>query len=202
MIVRSTRTVGIALGAVLFMGCSILASTVHAPPPPEAHVLERDSYVIGHEDTLLITVWKNPELTVEVPVRPDGKISVPLLNDVQAAGLTPEELKELLTKQFAEYVVSPDVTVIVTQILSKRVYVMGGVARAGAQTLNQDMRVLDAISVAGGFTEFANRGDVKILRRKGAGIVEYRFDYDGYLKGRAPESNMLLTPGDTIVVPD
>jgi polysaccharide export outer membrane protein len=202
MIARSTRTVGIALGAALFMGCSMFASAPWAPPPPEPHMLERDSYVIGHEDMLRITVWKNPELSIDVPVRPDGKISVPLLNDVQAAGLTPEELKELLTKQLAEFVVSPDVTVIVTQVLSKRVYVMGGVVRSGAHTLNQDMRVLDAISVAGGFTQFANKGDVKILRRKGGGIVEYRFDYGGYLKGRAPESNMLLAPGDTIVVPD
>lgn len=202
MTVRSTRTVGIALGAALFMGCSLFASRPGAPPPPEPDMLDRDAYVIGHEDVLRITVWKNPELSVDVPVRPDGKISVPLLNDVQAAGLTPEELKELLTKQLAEFVVSPDVTVIVLQVLSKRIYVMGGVARSGAQMLNQDMRVLDAISSAGGFTPFAKKGDVKILRRKGGEIVEYDFDYDGYLDGKAPRSNLLLVPGDTIVVPD
>lgn len=198
MPIRRKRCMGLVVGLALLGACAGPAP----PPPPEPDILERDTFVIGHEDMLRISVWKNPELSVDVPVRPDGMISVPLLNDIQAAGLTPEELKELITGQLVEYVNNPDVTVVVTQVNSKRIYVIGAVGRSGAQPLNQDMRVLDAISVAGGFVQFAQKGDIKILRRSGGEIVEYRFDYGAYLKGNAPGSNMLLRPGDTIVVPD
>jgi polysaccharide export outer membrane protein len=190
---------------IALLGCSSLPFMrgSGATPPPEPDVMEREAYVIGHGDVLRISVWKNPELSVEtVPVRPDGKISVPLLNDIQAAGLTPEELKELVTRSLAEFVQNPDVTVVVTQVNSKRVHILGQVARSGAVPLTQDMRVLDAISAAGGFTPFADKGDVRILRRSGGEIVEYRFDYDDYLDGDAPTSNLLLMPGDTIVVSD
>ena len=132
-----------------------------SPPPPEPDVMERDAFVIGHGDVLRVTVWRNDELSVTVPVRPDGMISVPLLDDVQAAGLTPEELKELLTKQLAEFVANPDVTVIVIEVNSKRVYVMGGVARAGGLPLTQDMRVLDAIYSAAGMPSSSRMGDKK-----------------------------------------
>ena len=198
MPIRRKRCMGLVVGLALLGACAGPAP----PPPPEPDILERDTFVIGHEDMLRISVWKNPELSVDVPVRPDGMISVPLLNDIQAAGLTPEELKELITGQLVEYVNNPDVTVVVTQVNSKRIYVIGAVGRSGAQPLNQDMRVLDAISVAGGFIQFAQKGDIKILRRSGGEIVEYRFDYGAYLKGNAPGTNMLLRPGDTIVVPD
>ena len=198
MPIRMKRSMGLVVGLALLGACAGPAP----PPPPEPDILDRETFVIGHEDMLQISVWKNPELGVTVPVRPDGMISVPLLNDVQAAGLTPEELKELLTKQLAEYVNNPDVTIIVTAVNSKLIYVMGAVGRTGAQQLNQDMRVLDALAMASGFTEFAQKSNVKILRRSEGGIVEYRFDYEAYLKGNAPESNMLLQPGDTIVVPD
>jgi len=198
MPIRRKRCMGLVVGLALLGACAGPAP----PPPPEPDILERDTFVIGHEDMLRISVWKNPELSVDVPVRPDGMISVPLLNDIQAAGLTPEELKELITGQLVEYVNNPDVTVVVTQVNSKRIYVIGEVVRSGAQPLNQDMRVLDAISVAGGFVQFAQKGDIKILRRSGGEIVEYRFDYGAYLKGNAPGTNMLLRPGDTIVVPD
>jgi polysaccharide export outer membrane protein len=190
---------------IALLGCSSLPFMRRpaAAPPPEPDVMERETYVIGHGDILRVSVWKNPELSVEsVPVRPDGKISVPLLNDIQAAGLTPEELKELVTRSLAEFVQNPDVTVVVTQVNSKRVSILGQVARSGAVPLTQDMRVLDAISAAGGFTPFADKGDVRILRRSGGQIVEYRFDYDKYLRGGAPASNILLAPEDTIVVSD
>jgi polysaccharide export outer membrane protein len=206
MLVRLVRCLPPALLLGLMLsGCTLpYGSHPSAPLPPEPGEMERDSYVIGHGDILRIVVWKNPELSVEaVPVRPDGKISVPLLNDVQASGLTPDELKELLTRSFAEYVQNPDVTVVVTQILSKRVHILGAVARSGAVPLTQDMRVLDAIAAAGGFGPFADKDDIKILRRsEGGGIVEYHFDYDAFMRGRGAEGNMLLAPGDTIVVPE
>jgi len=172
-------------------------------PPPELPTLDRESYMIGPDDEVQVVVWKNPELSVTVPVRPDGRISVPLVDDVQAAGLTTSELKLVLSEKLEEFVKNPEVTVIVTQVNSKRIYLLGGVTNQTTVPLTQDMRVLDAISVAGGFTTFARKGDVKILRRQGSGLVEYRFDYDAFLRGDAPlESNFLLQPGDTIVIPD
>jgi polysaccharide export outer membrane protein len=137
-----------------------------------------------------------------VPVRPDGKISTPLVNDVQAAGLTTDELKNVLTKELAEFVTTPDVTVVVSEINSKRIYVVGEVVRPTTIALTQDLRVLDAIAIAGGFNSFADKDDVRILREADSEMVEYRFDLGAYLAGKAPGSNLVLRPGDTIVVPD
>lgn len=184
--------------AVGWLGCANRA----LPPPPEASVLERDAYVIGAADVVHINVWRNPELSLGVPVRPDGKISVPLLDDVQAAGLTPEELKEHLTRLLGEYVSNPDVTVVVTQVNSKRVYILRESGNSSAVPLNQDMRVLDLIAATGGFGQFADKDNIRILRRSGGSIMEYRFDYDQFLKGRSPEGNILLQPGDTVLVPE
>jgi polysaccharide export outer membrane protein len=194
--------------AVALVGCSSFSlpfgsARSAAPPPADPVALDRESYVIGPEDVLRVDVWQNEELSVTVPVRPDGRISVPLVDDVQAAGLTTAELKLVLAEKLAEFVKNPEVTVIVNQIQSKRVYVIGEMARQTVIPLNQDMRVLDALAVAGGFTTFADKDDIKILRRSGDGLVEYHFDYDAFVKGRAPlESNFLLQPGDTIVVPE
>jgi polysaccharide export outer membrane protein len=174
-----------------------------APPPPEEATGQGDDYVIGAADVLRIQVWRNPELSTDAPVRPDGRISVPLLNDIQAAGLTTEQLREMIAERMAEFVTAPDVTVIVTQVNSKNAYVVGEVVRPSAVPLTADMRVLDAIAIAGGFAPYADKDAVKILRRGMDGAVtEYRFDYGDFLKGRHPESNLLLRPGDTIVVPD
>lgn len=196
---------GLAAAALVALTVLAACATRDVTPPPEeaAGEPDRGQYVIGPADVLRVQVWKNPELSTEVPVRPDGKISVPLVNDVQAAGLTAEELKETLTQALSEYVSAPDVTVIVSQINSKVVYVVGEVLRPSAVSLNQDMRALDAIAVAGGFSAYADRDDIKILRRGDDGaVIEYRFDYDAFLRGAAVDSNLRLRPGDTIVVPD
>lgn len=191
----------IAILLTLAAGC---AGREVQPPPPDQGPFGRDEYMIGPADILAIRVWKNPELSIEaVPVRPDGKISVPLLNDVQAAGRTASELKTTLAEGFSEFVTAPDVTVIVAQINSKRVHVVGQVAQPSAVPLSVDMRVLDAIAIAGGFTPFADSGDVQVLRTQPDGsVAEYRFNYGKFLRGGGPETNMLLQPGDTIVVPD
>jgi polysaccharide export outer membrane protein len=176
-----------------------------APPPlPEEppSVGQREAYVIGVTDQLQISVWKNPELTSRVVVRSDGKISVPLLDDVQAEGLTAQELKEVLTDKLSQYIENPDVTVIVQGMNSNTVSVMGGVARNGEIPLQKETRVLQAIARAGGFSVWAKKDQVKILRPTPQGLVEYRFDYSAYLAGKAPDSNIVLRPGDTIVVPD
>jgi polysaccharide export outer membrane protein len=183
--------------ALLGIGCG----TPALPPPPEPDPMDLDEYVIGPSDVLQIHVWKNPELSSSANVRTDGKISVPLLDDVQAAGLTPMELKEVLTESLREFVASPDVTVTVSEMRSQVVYLLGEIARQGPVQLTRNLRVLDALSLGGGFGAFADRDDIRILRRTPAGILEFHFDYDAYLSGEIPEANMLLQPGDTIVVP-
>jgi len=160
-------------------------------------------YTIGSADMVRIAVWRNPELSAEVPVRPDGRISVPLLGDVAASGLTTTELRKRIAAGLSEYVTAPDVTVVVTQVNSKVVFLVGEVARSTALPLNRQMRVLDAIAMAGGFTPFADKGDIKILRPLPDGSVEeHEFNYGKFVKGKKPESNLVLQPGDTIVVPD
>jgi polysaccharide export outer membrane protein len=176
-----------------------------APPqlPPERVVGEVEDYVIGVPDLLTINVWKQNEISGNFVVRPDGKISMPLLQDVQAEGLSPDQLRDVLTERLAEFIVAPQVNVIVAEMRSNIVSVVGGgVARSGVVPLMRNTRVLDAIATMGGFTPFAKKGDIRILREQGGGQVEYRFDYDAFIGGRAPGSNLLLRPGDTIVVPD
>jgi polysaccharide export outer membrane protein len=134
-------------------------------------------------------------------VRPDGKISVPLLDDVQAEGFTALELKELVTRDLGEYVANPDVTVVV-ETVAKRIYMLGEVSRQGPIGLVTDLRVTDAISAAGGFAPFADKKNVKVIRRSENGEVEYRFNYEAYMAGKAPGTNLLLAPDDTIVVTD
>ena len=197
MIGGKTEVVSVLLALVVSAGCAGSGM----PHPPEPALMEKADYVIGAGDSLTIRVWKNPELSVAVPVRPDGKISVPLLDDVQAEGLTALELKEVLTRDLSEYVTNPDVTVVVEQI-NKAVYVLGEVGRKGPILLSRDLRVTDAISAAGGFGTFADKKRVKVIRRSENGEVEYRFNYDAYVAGKAPGTNLLLVSGDTIVVPD
>jgi polysaccharide export outer membrane protein len=182
---------------------SLVVACAAPPPPPPVEVVpgERDPYVIGVMDVLTIAVWKNPELTVPARVRPDGMISVPLLDDVQAEGLTPQELKEVLTEALAEFISNPDVTVLVQEMNSRMIFLMGeGIARNGALSLQSEMRVLEAIATMGGFTVWAKKNRVKILRKSPTGIVQYEFDYGAYLAGKAPDSNIVLQPGDTIVI--
>ncbi len=199
---RAVRVSRDAFFVVLAAGFA-LACSHGAPPPPEPGPMDRADYVIGPADVLRVQVWKNPELSVELPVRPDGKISVPLANDVQAAGLTTNELKDVLTQALSEYIAAPDVTVMVRDVRSKSVHVIGEVMRPTVVALVSDLRVLEAISVAGGFSPYADESDIRVLRPNPDGsVIEYRFNYPAFLKGKHAEGNMRLQPGDTIVVPD
>jgi polysaccharide export outer membrane protein len=174
-----------------------------SPPPVDPEPMDRPTYVIGVTDVLSIVVWKNDDLSVRVPVRPDGKISIPLLDDVQAEGLTPVELKQVLTRELGEYVTAPDVAVIVTEMNSQFVSVVGEVIRNAQITLTKDLRVLEAIAAVGGFSTFADKGDIRIVRRRPDGSeAEYAFDYDAYIAGKAPGTNIVLQNGDTIIVHD
>jgi len=170
-----------------------------APAPVSA--TNDAGYLIGPDDTLQISVWKEPELSGSVPVRPDGKISIPLVDDVQAAGLTAVQLSEQIADKLKKFVTNPHVTVIVTAINSRRVYVLGEVNHPGGFTLLPDMNILQAISDAGGLTQFAHGKKVYVLRTEGGKQVKYPFNYSKVLKGENPEQNIALKSGDTIVVP-
>ena len=159
------------------------------------------NYVIGAQDVLDINVWKEPDVSRTVPVRPDGKISLPLLNDVQAAGLTPAQLAAQVTDSLKKYVTNPQVTVIVTVINSQRVYILGEVTRPGAFPLIPGMSVLQALSSAGGFTQFAKVKSIFVRRFENGKEEKFPFNYREVIGGKKPEQDILLKAGDTIVVP-
>jgi polysaccharide export outer membrane protein len=172
------------------------AKTATASPSPA----DLD-YKIGPQDLLRVDVWKEPEISRTIPVRPDGKISLPLLNDVQAAGLTSMELAGVIREGLTKFITSPQVTVTVTEINSRRVYCTGEVLKPGALALLPNMTALQAISSCGGFTQFAKLKGIYILRVEGGKQVQHPFNYKDVVKGKKPEDNILLQPGDVIVVP-
>jgi polysaccharide export outer membrane protein len=157
-------------------------------------------YVIGPEDALHIAVWREADLTASLPVRPDGKISLPLLDDVQAAGLTPKQLADSITEKLKKYVADPRVTVVVTQINSKRIYLVGEVLHVGATPMLPNMTVLQALSSAG-LNQFANTKRIYVLRTENGKQQKLPVNYRKLVKGEQIEQNYLLQPGDTIVVP-
>jgi polysaccharide export outer membrane protein len=156
-------------------------------------------YVIGVEDILNVVFWSAKELSAEVLVRPDGKISLPILNDMPAAGMTPEELAATIMTA-AKFVRESSATVIVKAIHSRKVYVVGEVARPGPFSLGSEMNVLQAIGEAGGFLEIAKKGDVVIVRNENGQERRYKFNYNDVVRGKNIEQNIKLLPGDTILV--
>ena len=159
------------------------------------------TYRIGPQDVLNVDVWKEPEVTRAVTVRPDGKISLPLLDDVQAVGLTPTELSAVISEGLKEYINHPRVTVTVSEVNSKRVFVTGEVMRSGAFPLLPNMTALQALSSCGGFTQFANTKKIYILRMQEGKQVKIPVNYKSLVSGRKPEDNVVLQTGDTVVVP-
>jgi polysaccharide export outer membrane protein len=157
-------------------------------------------YVIGADDTLHITVWKEPDMSVSLPVRPDGKISIPLLDDVQAAGMTPMQLAASIKEKLKKYIADPRVTVVVTAMTSQRIYVLGEVVHTGPMPLLPGMTVLQALSSAG-FTQFANLKSIYLLRTQNGQQTKIPFRYKDAIKGKDTQTDLVLKPGDTIVVP-
>ncbi len=170
------------------------AATAAATPDTTA------DYVIGSDDVLQISVWHEPDLKETLPVRPDGKISLPLLNDVQAAGLTPLQLKDSITEKLKKYIADPRVTVVVTAMNSRRIFVTGEVQHTGPMALLPHMTVLQALAQAG-FTQFANPKAIYLLRTENGKQEKLPFNYKEVVKGNHPEQNIALKPGDTVVVP-
>lgn len=160
-----------------------------------------EAYRIGPEDTLLISVWKNDAITKTVPVRPDGMISLPLVQDVKAAGLTPMELREELTKKLSEFIPSPEVSVILTEVRSFKVSLMGEVKNPARYDLKSWTTVLDILALAGGFNEFAKRNRIVILRPEGTTMKRIPFDYNKVISAGGEHTNIYLWPGDIVLVP-
>jgi len=158
-------------------------------------------YKIGPQDVLRIDVWKEPEISRTAPVRPDGRITLPLVNDVQAAGLTSTQLATVIADGLRKFLTNPQVTVGVTEINSRRVYVTGEVTRPGAFPLLPNMTVLQALSSSGGFSQFAKLKGIYVLRTEDGKQVKHPFNYKEVVSGKKPELNILLQPGDVIVVP-
>jgi polysaccharide export outer membrane protein len=161
-----------------------------------------DSYVIGANDVLSVSVWKEPDVSRSVPVRSDGKISLPLVGELQAGGQTPQQLEQEIAKRLRNYISEPEVTVIVTDSKSQKVNILGMVARPGAYLLTSATTVLDAVAMAGGFKDFAKQKSMYVLRQAPDGAQKrIPFNYKDVIKGKNPEQNIRLQAGDTVVIP-
>jgi len=209
-LIRSTRVAMLLATA----GACAYAGTDGKGKPANSNEKSRESaqtleaknqasdYIIGSEDVLAVNVWKEPEISKVLPVRPDGKISLPLIGDTAASGLTPKQLQDNIEKNLEAYMSHPEVTVIVQEAKSQRFNIVGEVERPGSYNLGTPMTVLDAIAVAGGFRDFAKRSKVYVLRANPDGShSRMPFNYKKVIKGRHSEENVELQAHDTIVVP-
>jgi len=188
--------------ASLMLGGDSAVAQAQQPGAPSAKtaVAVPSDYVIGVEDVLSVIFWREKDLSADVVVRPDGKISLPMLNDVTAAGLTPEALATVVAKAGAKFVRDAGATVIVKEIRSRKIYIIGEVSKPGTFQLGSEMTVLQALGEAGGFIEGANKSDVAIVRNEGGKQVRFKFNYNDVVKGKNPAQNIRLLPGDTVIV--
>jgi polysaccharide export outer membrane protein len=202
-----TRIVSILAAAAMAAVCARAPLAAAGPkdadkkPAPQAPGTIDQEYRLGPGDKLRIEVYKDPQLSQSVQVRPDGKITLPLIGDLEASTHTPIELRDTIAKSLKEYVTNPTVTVIVVEALASQVYVMGEVTHPGTMQLHGPTTILQALAMAGGFKEFANTKDVKVLRPKGTGnnVETLRFNYKDVINGDAKP--FYLRSGDTVIVP-
>jgi polysaccharide export outer membrane protein len=198
------KPVLLALAILAFAGSVQLPAqeVAAAEAPAQAPETAGDSsYIIGVGDLLKVSVWKNPDLQAEVPVRPDGRISVPLIGEVHVAGLTPLEVQALLTDHYTRFVTAPSVSVLITQINSRKVFILGQVKESGAFDILQPTNVMQALAMAGGVTEFAKTSKIVVLREVNGVKMRWQVNLDAVASGKRPDDNMVLEPGDTIIVP-
>jgi len=176
--------------------------TSAASKVPSSRAPSDGTYIIGPDDLLAINVWKEPEISRSIPVRSDGRISLPLIGEVQAAGETPRQLQEEISKKLQSYISEPDVAVIVQEVRSHRFNVLGQVNHPGAYLLTNTTTILDAIAMAGGFKDFAKQKSIYLLRQNADGTqTRLPFNYKDVVKGKKIEQNVRLQPRDTVVVP-
>lgn len=191
-------TLGLGLTVICFFAC---APTNIVSPLEEATPIKKSEFVIGPEDVLKIHVWKQDNITVTVPVRSDGKISIPLINDVEAAGFTPNQLKDKIAQRLKNYIDEPTVSVIVVTINSIKVNVSGNVNAPGVYNIGREISLVEAISLAGGLAEFADPEKIKIIRKENGVDKIYEVNYSAILNGEDLKQNITLVPGDSVVVP-
>jgi polysaccharide biosynthesis/export protein len=191
-----------ALGVATAHAQSKPVPGVAAASPVTASLPLSSDYVIGPEDMLQVSVWKNDSLSRALPVRPDGKISLPLLHDIQAAGLTPMQLRDKIAAALGEFMPNPEVSVTVTEVRSYRVSVLGEVQKPGVLQLKSSTTILEAIALAGGFRDFASPGKIVIFRKDDAGQTKkIKFNYNRAVSNATEENNITLVTGDVVVVP-
>jgi polysaccharide export outer membrane protein len=203
--------------ALMLVGATITVAGQRIPPPstppqranrpapaavaPVISTAVPGDYTIGAEDVLGIIVWREPDMSVDATVRPDGKISLPLINEVAATGLTPDELRARLVDAAKQFVENPSVTVVVRQINSRRVFITGNVGRPGPYPLGGQTTVLQLIAIAGGLGEYADRQGVRIMRFDNGASIALPFNYEDIARGKNLQQNIVLRPGDTVLVP-
>jgi polysaccharide biosynthesis/export protein len=195
--------VAVALSLVALWGCTPPASHLTEGQAAAAAIAtpDQDNYLLGPEDTVEISVWKEPELTKQLVVRPDGKITYPLIGEVQAAGVTVKQLQAEILKRLEKYVTDAHVTVILLKAQNYKIYVTGKVNKPGDFVLGKPVNVMQAISMAGGLTPFASPGSIMVLRSMGGKEEVFPFNYKDVAKGQFLEQNRTLLPGDVVVVP-
>jgi polysaccharide biosynthesis/export protein len=209
---QTALVISIAIPAVLCAQDSVATNSNHETPVAMASIAKPagnsaskphdNSFVIGNDDVLAINVWKEPDISRSVPVRSDGKISLPLVGEVQATGQTPLKLEQEIASKLSSYISEPEVTVMVQQINSEKFNILGQVAKPGAYSLTNSATVLDAIALAGGFRDFAKQKSIYVLRQSPDGKeVRIAFNYKNVVNGKHPEQNIKLEPHDTVVVP-
>jgi polysaccharide export outer membrane protein len=203
MKVTEMRLARVCAVALLIVNCIPALAQKNAPAgtPDGQLAADPSKYVIRPNDVLEIFVWKEPDLSRKSVVRPDGRISFPLLQDLDAAGLTPEQLKKVIEDQLKDYINSTNVTVMVDSVTGYVIYVVGKVQRPGAVTADKPITVLQALTLAGGFLEYAKDGEISVIRSGAKGNETFRFDYKSVIKGKTPAQNIFLRPGDVVVVP-
>jgi polysaccharide biosynthesis/export protein len=200
-----TLTIGILVIIIAGLSLSYSQETKEVSDKglsPSQIPVNSDKYIIGPEDVLSILVWKEEALSQTVVVRTDGKISLPLIDEIQATGYTPLQLKEVLTEKFKQFVESPLVTVIVRETKSFKIYIGGQVRSPGVFTLVKEINILQLIPMAGGFTDWANQRKILLIRKEGEQEKRFTIDYKKIISGKDLSNNIILKPGDTIIVPD
>jgi polysaccharide biosynthesis/export protein len=195
LVVSIGTAVGVSAAAPVQLRTTTTPAPAAPPPPPP------DDYVIGADDVLTIVFWRDKDMSSEVTVRPDGKITLPLINDVTALGLTPEELRQEINTAAAKYLEDPGASVVVKQINSRKVFITGEVGKPGPYPLTTPTTVMQLIAIAGGLSEYAAREEIVIMRTERGKPVIYRFNYPAVSKGKYQHQNIVLKPGDTVVIP-
>jgi polysaccharide export outer membrane protein len=209
-----TQRMAVLLFGVILMGVLAGSASAQAAPAtapvrdgatsadkPSADKPHDDSFVIGNDDVLAINVWKEPDISRSIPVRSDGKISLPLVGEVQAAGLTPLKLEKDIAEKLKSYISEPEVSVMVQQVNSQKFNILGQVTKPGTYVIANSPTVLDAIALAGGFRDFAKKKSIYVLRHGASGEVRLPFNYKDVSQGKNMQQNVKLQPGDTIIVP-